>query len=52
MADELDPKQDEEIKIDELDDGELNSASGGGTLQNPDDTTGPTVNEGCNCGCS
>lgn len=52
MAEERDPNQNEEVKIDELDDQDLEDASGGtsgfSTLQPAEGGS----NSGCNCGCS
>jgi hypothetical protein len=47
MAEQLEQNQNnEEIKVDELDDKELEDASGG--LEAP---TEDTTNNGCNCSC-
>jgi hypothetical protein len=51
MAEERDPNQNEEVKIDELDEKDLEDASGGGGF-NLDQPVEGGSNSGCNCGCS
>lgn len=47
MAEELNQNQSEEIKIEELDDKDLEDASGGSIAPAEE-----ASNSGCNCGCS
>jgi len=48
MAEEQNlPQENEEIKIDELDEKDLEDVSGGGTIAPGEEST----NNGCNCSC-